>query len=44
MKGSLEIEGQVVDIINRRIYLAKVTILDGKIHKIDDFSSDPTTG
>lgn len=34
-RGSLEIESQLVDIFERRIYLAKVIISDGKIVKIN---------
>ncbi len=32
--GSFEIEGQLVDIFARRIYLARVSVLDGKIVQI----------
>ncbi len=34
MHGLLEVEGQLVDIINRKIYLANVSISKGKIQKI----------
>src|SRR5687768_14763813 len=43
MMGSLEVEGQLVDIFNRRIYLASVSISEGKITRITPLENPVNT-